>query len=537
MRINNVKAKNFGSYKEVEYGANDSGLTCISGPTGSGKSTLFDAVLWCLFGTTAKGTNVGDVCSWEAQDEKTECDVSLDIRDNAYRVHRSRRGNVSDFFFERLDATGVLIRGRSVVETQELLSQRLGCDADAFVSGSYFCEQSSSHGFFLANAKERRKVLDLVTDLSTPSVLVERITANRKRLTVEQRGAGNNLQRHAAASDALQLSLSSAQRQWRSWESDSKQQQALRDHAGHDWLVQVASRLAALETKREAWDAQHVATLDECIVKLGLLQERYDKAEAKAVPCPTCGVSKGAVEVAELQGKIDLLCDKYQTTGAMENPYEAEIERVKQEKPPAPLPITTNPHTKYVKDLEGRLSKLKAELTEAQAQLDALNAELSSLDQLNDLTFLLRGVLLQSSVQRLETKTNLYLETHFDSEFRVAFDASDGDSIEVSITKGGYACTFRQLSKGQRQLLRLCFAISVMEATADASGVNYETLFLDEPLDGMDESLKLKAFSLLETLAQNHSAVFVIDHTPAFQDLFANRWSVEMTGDGSVLNC
>jgi DNA repair exonuclease SbcCD ATPase subunit len=45
---------------------------------GTGKSTIWDALFWCLFGKTPKGLKAGDVCNWEAG-KGTE--VALDFRE------------------------------------------------------------------------------------------------------------------------------------------------------------------------------------------------------------------------------------------------------------------------------------------------------------------------------------------------------------------------------------------------------------------------------------------------------------------------
>jgi ABC-type lipoprotein export system ATPase subunit len=62
---------NFGSYKHLEFDFNSNGLTLISGPTGSGKSTLCDIVPWILFGRTSKGGAVDEVRSWDAEEATT----------------------------------------------------------------------------------------------------------------------------------------------------------------------------------------------------------------------------------------------------------------------------------------------------------------------------------------------------------------------------------------------------------------------------------------------------------------------------------
>jgi len=54
VKILSCVLENFASYERLEFDFSPQGLTLIEGPTGSGKSTLCDAIPWILFGRTAK---------------------------------------------------------------------------------------------------------------------------------------------------------------------------------------------------------------------------------------------------------------------------------------------------------------------------------------------------------------------------------------------------------------------------------------------------------------------------------------------------
>lgn len=541
MKILNVKAKNFGSYKEVEFNVSNQGLTLIQGPTGSGKSTLPDIISWCLFGVTAKDTNVDDVCSWDAE-EPTEATVDLLIHTNAtLRVHRSRRGNVSDFFY-LLENTlpTVQHRGRNAVETQAKLSALLGGAVSSFIAASIFYESSPSALFFLASAKERRTVLERLTDLSFCRDLDSACGENSRKL----RSALNSnylLQAQTVGSvEQVKTNIVKIQEQQAGWESKRCSAVEAEIVRSSSFEEIKASKIAALVTKHDAWEAKLRVSLDLIKDKLSANEAALQEAERSYSKCTECGTVQGIEVLTKLKGDRERLTDQENALFASVNPFtsqikHAELEENRSEQKVAEIKAQKNPHAKYLWDTQDKLKDKEAMLSKQQAEIDALNAKSSSLDQLYDLSFVLRGTLLQSAVSILEDKTNQHLATYFDSEFRVAFDATDGANIEVSITKEGHSCVFRQLSKGQRQLLKLCFAVAVMEASAHAAGVHYDQLFFDEALDGLDPTSKVKAFSLFEMLAQKHSSVFVIEHASEFQELFTNKWTVELTGAGSVL--
>ena len=169
------------------------------------------------------------------------------------------------------------------------------------------------------------------------------------------------------------------------------------------------------------------------------------------------------------------------------------------------------------------------------ASIASIEHKIASLTRLYDLSFELRGELLKKAVNQIQSDTNGYLEKYFDAEIRVFFSAEDLDNFDVIIQKSGFECSFKQLSKGQRQLLKLCFAVSIMAASANTAGIHFSNIFMDEALDGLDDDLKIKAFNLLSELESEHESVIIIDHAPAFQNLFSKRYHVTMDSDVSSI--
>ena len=198
------------------------------------------------------------------------------------------------------------------------------------------------------------------------------------------------------------------------------------------------------------------------------------------------------------------------------------------------LKAEVNPHSEAIAQL---LTQIEAtEVTKAGVSASILDAKtkITAYGQLYDLSLVLRGKLLQDAVDALQGATNKILEDSFDAEIKVAFQL-DSDKIEVSLQKNGYDCSFRQLSGGQRCMLKLAFSLSLMEAAANKAGVHFNTIFLDEPLYGLSPDLKVKAFSLFQHLQNLHESVLVIEHAPEFQAQFDTSVAVTLEGDESQI--
>jgi DNA repair exonuclease SbcCD ATPase subunit len=193
-----------------------------------------------------------------------------------------------------------------------------------------------------------------------------------------------------------------------------------------------------------------------------------------------------------------------------------------------------NPHGGPLAAVSCDLSDAKASLATAKKSQAAAESEVVSFSQLYDLSVSLRGRLLDQAIEQLERATNECLEKYFDARVRVEFIIDD-DRVEVALQRDGFACSFKQLSGGERCMLKLAFGLSLMHAASDQAGCHFDTLFLDEPLAGLDAELKVKAFGLFQGLAYDHGSVLVIEHDTEFQSLFETKYLVSSDGGPSEL--
>jgi exonuclease SbcC len=94
MRPLHLRIQAFGSYPEAEQvdfrALAELGLFCVTGPTGSGKSTIFDAITFALFGEVAGDRQVRDMRSQHAASGTlTEVSFEFEVDGRRYRVTRA----------------------------------------------------------------------------------------------------------------------------------------------------------------------------------------------------------------------------------------------------------------------------------------------------------------------------------------------------------------------------------------------------------------------------------------------------------------
>jgi DNA repair exonuclease SbcCD ATPase subunit len=368
---------------------------------------------------------------------------------------------------------GMFVRGKDMNDTQKMINSTLNITPDLYLSGAYFHEFSQTAQFFNTTAKSRRELCEQIVDLSLSNKLQTKINETKKIIGKE----------------IHELSIR---------------------------ITTIKSNIVLLDrmqlqesTKYEKWEDSHKKTVDY----VANLYEKFENNRTRVVhkECPTCKT------ILEKPKKIN---DK------SPNPHADRLEELLKE---------TNPHEGAAKDYTNEISNSKDTLHAHELKQTQLNSEYSDLEMLEDVLRAFRSTLIQNTISYIENNTNELLIKHFDAEIAVSFIATDADKLDVDIRKDGNTCSYAQLSKGQRQLLKLCFGIAVMKSVSNHSGVGFNTVFFDEALSGLDENFKNKAFKMLEELSLCHENVLVIDHSEGFKTLFPNTYDVRLVNGRSQI--
>ncbi len=560
MRVQNIHVENFGSYPVFDHDFDEEGLSLVYGSTGSGKSTFMDMVAWILYGVTAKDGAVDEVRSWQSPSEPTKGFALVSVNGTQVGISRSRgKGGQNDLFWT-MDG-GEEKRGKDLADTQKRIDEALGVSVSAYLYGSYLHEFSPTGTFWTASAKDRRKLFEKIAPLEFPATLAQKASDARKeakaklgKVELELAGLEGQL------SSTAQASLDAATRKGR-WAADQKAKaEALALKAVRfetDREMKIAESTSVAEQWQAAKQAEADALTDELVTYENKIKDpasfdaeiRRHMEQARCANCKSLPLSANA-GIAKLQTEktANSYNVKYFEQGKVRltnlskelksNPYLSQIEQLKKSTNTfmaegAKILAETNPFVDQAEKLGREVKTLTTQVASGQRDKKTLDARVASLTRLYELSFELRGQMLQRAVQAIQDETNGLLEKYFDAEIRVTFSLPSSDTLEVEIQKSGFDCTYRQLSKGQRGLLKLCFGISVMEAVANQAGISTNTMFLDEALDGLDESLKVKAHGLFLELATRHPSVYLIDHSPGLQNLMDRKYHVTLRGDAS----
>ena len=372
-----MRLQNFGSYKSLDFDFQNQGLTLIQGPTGSGKSTLMDAIPWILYGRTAKNGTADEIRAWNSPGV-THGAIRLD---SGVVVYRSRLPNDLYFYSDSsgsVDSNSVDIslrtRGKDLKDTQKLIDELLGIDYETYLSGAYFHEFSQTAQFFNTTAKNRRQICEQIVDLSLPKTLQEKLILRKKDLKNQ---------------------LDTVGRQISTYETEIRQLQQLQISEG---------------TKAKKWEESWLRTIDMVATQ----HQIFEKNRTRIITneCRTCGT---------------VLEKPHKHTDTSENPYADRLAALKNDR---------NPHEGNIKDFTSDIGSKTEERAHAQQYERMLESDLQDLETLESATEAFRSTLISNTVSYIEDITNDLLTRHFDAEIRVAFAATDADKLRGLYPKG-----------------------------------------------------------------------------------------------------
>lgn len=556
MKVLTCEVTNFGSYERLEFQFLDQGLCLVSGPTGSGKSTLCDVIPWALFGVTAKNGSVDEVRKWES--DSTHANIVVQVGDKTVQVLRTRGKGMNDLCYSLGNAE--LIRGKDLNDTQKLLNQELGLDAETYLAGAYYHEFAPAASFFSANAKTRRQLTEQIIDLSLATTLTANVSEYKKSTEADRAAVVRAADKCETSITHVKDVLHTAKHNSEAWESRTRVDIALMTNKAHSFNSDKDKAVGSIK--------------DDYTEKRMYLQESIDKTQLKIKPdshyettkdliaaeetalgddkCHECGAPKNVsarmsltkrqCELKHDQDSNDTLKIKlvelHQQLDRLNEREAADITRESSKANPfneviLDLKTKHNPFTTVITAEALNLSNKTVELDTLRLNVSHLTEDLSDLELLQDVVAEFRAQCVKNAIIELETHTNTLLSKHFDAEIKVGFECQEADKINVTIYKGANVAAFTQLSKGQRQLLKLSFSLSVMRMVSNHTGVKFSTIFLDEVTDGLDEDFKSKVFDLLQTLELEYDSIFVTDHSSELKSRFLKSYNVALINGSS----
>lgn len=292
MKFNNLTIENFLVIGKATVSLRDRGLVIIQGENnessaadsnGAGKSSIADAVVWCLFGVTSRGVKGDAVVNREV---KSNTHVSLDIEDDDGRIYTVSRYRKSQ---EHKNSIHVKVTdGQDTVDltkgtpklTQEIIEKIVGCTYEVFCSSVYAAQDKIPS---LPEMTDKNLKM-LIEEASGMSLLENCYEEAKQRASEAKSKVKSSTYKLESAEDALRFQeeqIDVIKNNSKDWDEDQKQKveaekknlKTLEDQHKNDLSKYNAAKTAAQKCE------DIIKIVEDKVSGISDYQHRYEQAK------------------------------------------------------------------------------------------------------------------------------------------------------------------------------------------------------------------------------------------------------------------
>lgn len=539
MKIHNIRIVNFKSMYGEHYFDFDNleGLVKLSGPIGSGKTTLGESILCALFGKVKDHTNPNMV-AWGT--DTYELEINLTSKGHEINIVRNPKKQLM------VHIDGKLLSSTGKNDMQSILEEFYDVPKMA-VEKMCIISFNSFNSLAAMTPMETKNFLDDIFGFKTFTEYNDEVIIERKeqqtlltQLTAVLEDTENQIKDLENKKEQRQMELSNS--------VDITGLDALREQYINEG-VSKKEELTNIQNELKEKQKEYIDKIKELEHKqteastLGKIQkDNYNKF--KEGYCPTCGHEINESIINSYKQKMESYAadwhhynediKKYTTKKAeIENEYNKKINIIRNDIETLRSNIgdidtrikTYNNNLRLINEnYDDLIVSCKAKYDEIDKQILSCNKEIGEWNEMNDLfTKTLRYKLLDTLIPHINKSIQFYMnkleqcyKIQFDQEFKAHIYA---DNIDAEIS-------YKDLSTGQRKTLDLAIIFGILQNII--SNVNFNIMFLDELMSNLDANSRNTMISVLnETLAENKS-IFIINHAEMGDDFFKHKIRVSL---------
>jgi DNA repair exonuclease SbcCD ATPase subunit len=540
MTIHNIKISDFKSLYGSHYFDFDKmkGLIKLSGPIGSGKTSIGEALIWGLYGNVKGQTNPGLV-AWNCK----ACEVEINLTSKDKEVHIVR--NIREPLI--VEINGKTLSASNKKDTQAILEEEIFDIPKLAVTKMCIISFNAFNSLASMGVGETKQFLDDIFGFKLFSEYNDEVK-------IERKGQENEAIRLQSVYDE---NLEQIEHLKQKQISQTKElTQTIDVEALNKKRAEYIEQGIAEKTKKEGFENKIFTEKQEVDTKIKECQDKMTEAKTlgqqakshyntfKTGICPTCGQKIDQSHIDEYKQKYDDYIEIYKEWDKKKKEYELDkinidkkyyndIETCKNNMTELKQKIVNidaelksyndsvqllnDNYDVLIKELEEKIKKIKE-------QLDKCDLEIAEWNEMNELfSKTLRYNLLETLIPHINRSIQFFinkLEQNYKIEYDQEFKAHiyvDGWDKEIS---------YNNLSTGQRKSLDLAIIFGILQNII--ANVDLNILFLDELFSNMDVNARNIMISLLQENMGDDKTIFIINHAEMGDDMFSHKIRVKL---------
>lgn len=530
MIIKKITIQGFKSiYDRTEFSFDENGLWKISGPVGSGKTTVGEAILWCLYGSVKDRTG-GELISWGLKKCEGIVEMATGGHDLVIRRLMKRQGQGEmDILVdgEPLEYTDKR-SGQQILESEYYDVSRTAVESLCIISFNNFRSIAQMN----PGSKESRQFIDDVFGFGIVKSYIDEAKVHVSSLRDEMTGI-----------DAVVRSL---EREKFRLEEGIDRYRSMMD-VPSDEEISIRKDIASLQEVMARADGDSQRRISGIKSEIAGLDTRMSActAEGKVISknislieggkCPVCGnhIDPGVIEeykerlsamrgkYKELKGERDEMAkdlDAYmkecsamkRDIGTKITSLQSRLQEISMHKS-----VEIDGYETRIRDIESRISSEKARKT-------SIEMDMSGWKELYDILYgSSRSVLMKHYVGELNNNINYYMQ-ELQQPYVITFD----DRFACTITAFGEdGISPRSLSTGQEKIVNTAVIFGILKTLLN--GISFNIIFLDELTSNMHDDLRDITCEMLQKNIKD-KCIFIISHAPIDETPFTGEIKVKI---------
>jgi DNA repair exonuclease SbcCD ATPase subunit len=535
MKIHNVKITNFKScYDTQEFNFDDlQGLVKLSGPIGSGKTLLCEALLWGLLGTV-KGQTNPSLISWNTD----FCEIEINLTSKNKEIYIKR--NIREALY--IEVNGKQLIASSKKNMQTILEEDLYDVPKLAIVKMCLISFNGFSSIADMNPGQTKEFIDeifgfkLFTEYN--SIVQEEkrsIQNNTIKLIALQEDSNKNIESLKQKKYEQQLQLES--------NIDVKKLNEKRNkliEEGKSIKSVYDSIYNEFKEKEKSLNDQKLQyyTKKNEYLTLGK-QERKFIDTFKNGKCPTCNHDVDPVLIEEHNIKCTEYRAKYALEEANENNVSNQITELNKEynsklykeqekinnikaeirKIDSDISIFNNKLKISNENYDDLINTYIEKLTKIKEDIEVSNKEMEEWIQMEELlTKTLRYQLLDVLIPHIN-KSISYFINRLEQPYRIEFDKEFkahiySESFEKEIA-------YNNLSTGQKKTVDIAIIFGILQNII--TNVDLNILVMDELMSNMDSDSRNIMLSVLKDSMGEDKSIFIVNHAEMNDDYFDHK--------------
>ena len=529
--------------EETHLQLNPSCTILIKAPNGFGKSSIFGALVWCLYGKNLKG--VTDVNTWKEVQPKnyagTKVEVFFQRESDVYKVVRclnykkvlddGAKGNSRLLLYQNGDMLDV----KGKINLQNKIDTTLGLTYQLFMNSIMFGQ--GIQRLIQESTADKKKLFEEIFDLNFLNIAKGIAQEGRNTLLDEANRVEHQakmLQKEIEDTKGTYLELRERERSWKSTihrerrelrkkrteltkklqEEQKRVTEEIEEQLNVKYKHQQ-NKVAQLKENLKSSQSLSKIPLEEFIgsvLKL-LKKEEYDTAykKLKKVKKAFIDIRKYSEELEEAnerlyqlretKNKLDDIKDTCSVYAADIARMDARINKLGEEK----LKVLSPKYKEKISEYRKKLRKVDEDYHNKLGELEDYEWLIN--DPLGNKG--IKAYIFDSSLDLLNrTLEDYYSVLGFRISFIMDLDSTRKDFVTL-IERGNMIVDYDELSGGEKQLVNIAMAFAMNEALTASKGINLA--FLDEVFESLSSDNIEIVTQLIKHVFENKT-LFLITH-------------------------